>query len=153
MLAASLAAACQRRFCSVSFVRFDDRMRSRRASRSAAVSSFFWLVCPCAPSSPVRQFFHQMEAGVSRNAFVRAVLAIGPVRCATSGAGEAVGLHDLWISSPAARKTLGKTVQNVGAHYQLPRIEGRESLVWTQRDANQSSRSSMSYMTRLPSLA
>ena len=40
-------------------------MRSRRALRSAGVRSFSGLVV-CDPSSPVRQFFHQQQAGASR---------------------------------------------------------------------------------------
>ena len=49
---------------------------------------------------------------------VRAVLAVGPVRCAAT-VQEAIGLNGLDLQ-PSCTQTLGKTVQNVRTHHGLP---------------------------------
>ena len=77
---------------------------------------FFWLVCPCTFIAGAPVFPPDGGRSIQKR-LVRAVLAMGPVRCATA-VQEAVGLHDLDLQ-PRCTQTLGKTVQNVGAHYRF----------------------------------
>ena len=105
MLAASFAAAVQRRSCSAFVSALAAARRSCRALRWAALNSFSGLAVRV-PSSPVRQFFHQMEAGASRNALyapsLRWGLSVVPQRCRRPSARTAS------TSSPAARRHSAK---------------------------------------------
>ena len=97
-------------------VRFDGPDAFTQGIPFGGGQFFFWLVCPCTFIAGAPVFPPDGGRSIQKR-LVRAVPAMGPVRCATA-VQEAVGLHGLDLQ-PRCTQTLAKTVQNVGAHYRF----------------------------------